>query len=351
MEKFSSDILLWYQTNKRDLPWRQTRNPYFIWLSEIILQQTRVEQGLPYYYRFVEEFPTVQSLASASEQEILRCWQGLGYYSRARNLHKCANNVVDNYHGEFPNTYKELLTLPGIGPYTAAAIASFAFHLPTAVADGNVFRLLSRYFGLSHDIGTQKGQEAFRKLANKLLPAEHSSNFNQGIMEFGALQCAPQPKCETCPLFTSCFARINNQQKQFPVKLKKQKSKSVHYSYFVFKRGDQLWMKKRLNNIWNSLYEFHLEENQVDDPMSILSSIGISSANVQSILEPVEATHLLSHRKIHAKFYLVELDKSHEWNEPSEAFANYYSLEEIEHLPKPKLIENYLNEKMPLKAE
>ncbi|MFP4091343.1 MAG: A/G-specific adenine glycosylase, partial [Cyclobacteriaceae bacterium] len=210
-QDFAERIIGWYHHHKRDLPWRHSRDPYIIWLSEIILQQTRVVQGLPYFMRFAEAFPTVYDLASASQQEVLRLWQGLGYYSRARNMHACARLIVEQHNGVFPLHYQELLQLKGVGPYTAAAIASFAYNETVAVLDGNVFRVLARVFGVEDDISSGQGQKRFQALAAQLVPEGKAGEYNQAIMEFGALQCTPQsPACLLCPLSEICYAFHHN---------------------------------------------------------------------------------------------------------------------------------------------
>ena len=225
---FSNTLIYWYLQNKRDLPWRKTKNPYFIWLSEIILQQTRVNQGLDYYNKFITSFPTVFELAEASEESVLKLWQGLGYYSRARNLHYSARYIVNELNGIFPKSYNELLKLKGVGDYTASAIASICFNEPTAVVDGNVYRVLARYFGLNTTINSTKGIKEFKELAQQLIPTEKPDIYNQAIMEFGAVQCKPQnPDCNVCPLNTSCVALQKDQVTAFPVKEKKLKYKKT----------------------------------------------------------------------------------------------------------------------------
>src|SRR5690554_3639789 len=229
---FAKKLIRWYLQNKRDLPWRKSKDAYLIWLSEIILQQTRVAQGLPYYNKFVSLFPTVFDLAKASEEQGLMVWQGLGYYSRARNLHHTARYIAENHQGVFPKTYTELIKLKGVGNYTAAAIASFSYEEPVAVLDGNVYRVLSRYFGIQTDISSSKAKKEFQLLANQMLEAKHPSLFNQAIMEFGALQCVPKsPNCEICVLNDSCVALQEKKVEELPVKLKKTKVTQRHLNY------------------------------------------------------------------------------------------------------------------------
>ena len=231
---FSLKILLWYQKNKRNLPWRKTKDPYRIWLSEIILQQTRVAQGLPYYERFIERFPTVRDLANAQENEVLKLWQGLGYYSRARNLHATAKIVVKEYKGEFPKTYKGLLKLKGVGDYTASAIASICFDIPEPVVDGNVYRVLARYYGVDIPINSSKGTRYFKELARKVMNTEQIRDYNQAIMEFGAIQCAPKnPDCTGCPLNDGCLALQQNQIGELPKKINKTKVRNRYFNYLV----------------------------------------------------------------------------------------------------------------------
>jgi A/G-specific adenine glycosylase len=237
--KFSNTLVYWYLQNNRDLPWRKTKNPYFIWLSEIMLQQTRVAQGLSYYQKFTTTFPTVFDLAKADESTILKMWQGLGYYSRARNLHFSAKQIVEELNGEFPSTYEEIIKLKGIGDYTASAIASICFEEATAVVDGNVYRVLSRYFGIKTAINSTAGIKEFKALAQTLIDRKQAGTFNQAIMDFGALHCKPQnPLCEICPLSDGCVALEKNLTKELPVKEKKIKVRKRYFNFLVIKTGD-----------------------------------------------------------------------------------------------------------------
>ncbi|WKN44546.1 A/G-specific adenine glycosylase [Tunicatimonas pelagia] len=342
---FAQEIIQWYQKHHRDLPWRHTLNPYQIWLSEVILQQTRVAQGLPYYQKFVEAFPTVYDLASASEQEVLRLWQGLGYYSRARNLHACAKSIVADYDGEFPKTYQELLKLKGVGVYTAAAIASFAFNETVPVVDGNVYRVLSRVFGVEDDILSTTGQKNFRKLAEQLVPEGRANVYNQAIMEFGALQCTPaNPACLLCPLSTMCYAYQHGKQKDLPVKIKKGKIKDRYLHYLVIKLDDKLLMKQRpAKGIWAGLYDFYLiETNQPQKWDELDDSVLGELMQQQPRVEKSELyQHQLSHQRLHVTFYTLSLN-SHLVQEPRYSDGKFYSREEIEALPKPILIDNFL---------
>ncbi|WP_375579469.1 A/G-specific adenine glycosylase [Marivirga tractuosa] len=254
-QSFSNSLINWYKNNKRDLPWRNTTDPYKIWLSEIILQQTRVNQGLPYYNKFVSQYPKVLDLAKAPEDEVMRLWQGLGYYSRARNLHECAKSVVKDYNSEFPKAYNELLKLKGVGKYTAAAIASFAFEQAVPVVDGNVFRVLARYFDVSDDISQPKTFTKFFNIAKELIPDDYAASFNQAMMELGATICTPKkPDCENCPLSQECEARIHHKQSELPVKMKKIKIKNRYLYYLIWQHEEKLAMKKEVQKISGRAY-------------------------------------------------------------------------------------------------
>ena len=343
---FANQLIKWYHFHKRDLPWRGIKDPYKIWLSEIILQQTRVVQGLPYYEKFVTRFPTVFELAAATEQEVLRLWQGLGYYSRARNLHACAKMVVEDYEGQFPGTDVELLKLKGVGRYTAAAIASFAFDQPAAVVDGNVYRVLSRVFGIDDDIASTKGAKVFEKRANELISKEEPADYNQGIMEFGAIQCTPvNPSCGTCPVSEYCYAYNHNAQGRLPVKTKKVKVKTRHFAYLVFTDGERYFMKERgPKDVWQGLYDFHLVESKsAPDAEQIMAELAKKSTNPVLLAdESAEYKHILTHQRIFAKFYQVKVQDL-SWLEAADELKAY-SLEEMVELPKPKLIQNYLED-------
>ncbi len=261
---FSKTLITWYLDNKRDLPWRKTKDPYHIWLSEIMLQQTRVAQGLPYFLAFTEAFPTVFDLAKADEEKVLKLWQGLGYYSRARNLHATAKYISEELSGNFPNNYKDLLKLKGIGEYTAAAIASFSFKECVPVVDGNVYRVLSRYFDIETDIASSGAKKEFTQLASELIDKKKPELFNQAIMEFGALQCVPKsPDCNSCPLDNSCLALAKNKVSQLPIKLKKQKITNRFFNYLlVIDNKNQAIINKRTQKgIWHNLYEFPFENS------------------------------------------------------------------------------------------
>lgn len=343
---FSDKLVEWYKEHQRDLPWRGTQDPYRIWLSEIILQQTRVNQGLPYYLRFLEAFPTVTDLARANEQQVLRLWQGLGYYSRARNLHKCAKVIVDNYKSIFPDTYAELLKLPGIGEYTAAAIASFAFKEAVAVVDGNVFRVLSRLYGIETAINSPAGKKQFTELANSLIDKKLPHEFNQGMMEFGALHCTPKnPDCESCVFKKRCVANQQDLQDKLPVKIKPKKARNRYFNYFIIEYNHQVLMKKRTSgDIWQSLYDFLL----VETPRAVTPKKLIPGNEVLSDLfknRKGEITgfknykHVLSHQIIHATFNHLVL-KAKPKRIPTE--LEWVALKKLDTLPKPILINKFL---------
>lgn len=315
---FSHHILIWYASNKRTLPWRRTRDPYKIWLSEIMLQQTRVLQGTPYYLKFVANFPTVQDLANASEERILKLWQGLGYYSRARNLHATAKMVVNDYDGKFPYKYKELLKLKGVGDYTASAIASICFDEPEPVVDGNVYRVLGRYYGIDTPINSTQGIKYFKSLARKVMDADNIRDYNQGIMEFGAMQCTPKkPNCEECPLSESCVALKDSSIDRLPVKINKTKVRIRHFNYLVpiieaANGSNKTVLRQRLGKgIWQNLFEFPLleAEEKID-----LKAIKLGLSDVIDIKDTPEIfvyndkviIHKLSHQHLHTTFWIIK---------------------------------------------
>ncbi len=347
---FADQIIHWYRTNKRDLPWRDTTNPYKIWLSEIILQQTRVKQGLPYYQRFIAAYPDIYALAKASEEEVLRLWQGLGYYSRARNLHACARQLIDLHNGNFPENYQGLIRLKGVGSYTAAAIASFAYNETVPVVDGNVYRVLSRVFGVKKDILSSDGQKAFKKLAEELVPEGRAGEYNQAIMEFGALQCTPQsPNCLLCPLSRMCYAFQHNAHKNLPVKIKKVKVRKRFFSYIVLRAGGNLYMKVRdKKDIWKGLYDFHLLETSKDlrDPAQLDDALLAQAIEAGATVEMSNLyKHQLTHQQLWVRFLLMDVSKGNLRDSLlSSQRLKAYSLEEVRKLPKPILVNNYLSE-------
>lgn len=342
--RFSKTLVTWYLKNKRDLPWRNTTNPYFIWLSEIILQQTRVDQGLAYYLTFVKNFPTVFDLARADEEKVLKLWQGLGYYSRARNLHTSAKYIVDELEGVFPSDYKSLLKLKGVGDYTASAIASICFDKPTAVVDGNVYRVLARYFGITTPINSTAGIKEFKILAQELIDAKNSANHNQAIMEFGARMCKPQnPDCSMCPLNSSCIALQKKEVKRLPIKDKKVKVRKRYFNYLVIitSNNKTVLRKREGKGIWQNLYEFPLIESTANiDETDLVNhtefnelfkekDVSIKQFNQQLIV------HKLSHQHISTRFWIVKTDSNKSVN------TEWASIEDF---PVPILIHNFIED-------
>lgn len=344
-------LLQWYNSNKRNLPWRQTNNPYHIWLSEVILQQTRVDQGLPYYLKFIENYPSVKHLSKASLDEVLRLWQGLGYYSRARNLYKCAKTVNHQYNGIFPENYADLIKLPGIGSYTAAAIASFSFNKKVAVVDGNVIRVLSRLYGIENDVRQNHVIKKITQLANDLISAEHPGIFNQAIMEFGALHCLPQkPKCDTCVFKAICKAFISNQQHTIPYKEKKSAKKTRFFQYLVIQWcGKMLLQRRSQNDIWKGLYEFFLIETEHPvefDQLALPDELIQNPGKWQLTEESNWRKHILSHQVIMSKFLKIDMADRYDFSEVKWPGLQAYTITEVERLPKSILIDKYLGDKI-----
>lgn len=347
---FGAALLNWYPRHRRDLPWRHTRDPYAIWLSEVILQQTRVKQGLPYYLDFITTYPTVHDLAAAPQDEVLRHWQGLGYYSRARNMHHTAQQVVQEYSGRFPGTYAELLKLRGVGQYTAAAIASFAYDEQVAVLDGNVYRVLARVFGLAQDIAAPASRKVFQQVADTLIPADQPAEFNQAIMEFGAIQCTPvKPDCLFCPLQSQCYAFQHGLISELPVKSKAKAGRTRYFHYFVLQYEDTLYMRKRgPKDIWEGLYDFALHEaDSADLPartvVDTVEALG-GRIDLAQVEEPVQSLrHVLSHQKVEARFHPVKLEAPLTPKALATAGLLPYKASEIESLPKSILITNYIS--------
>lgn len=340
---FSKKLQDWYQYHKRDLPWRTTKNPYHVWLSEVILQQTRVVQGLDYYLKFITNFPTIQSLANADEETVLKLWQGLGYYSRARNLHFAAKTVVAKFEGNFPKTFDEIITLKGVGDYTAAAIASFCFDEPKAVVDGNVYRVLARYFGIEIPINSTEGIKKFKELAQQVLDYQNPATHNQAIMEFGALQCKPvNPFCESCIFNDSCWALQHQKVADLPVKLNKIKVKKRYFNFLVIKTDDEntILHQRTSKDIWQGLYQFPLIEGEKNFTISEVkihpnfSELALQSASI-SLFNQKPIVHKLSHQTIFTNFYIVEV-RQHK--DAIVAWSN------IQNYPVPVLIVNFLNE-------
>lgn len=340
---FSKNVINWYSDNKRDLPWRHTVNPYFIWLSEIILQQTQVKQGLPYYKSFVKTFPTVYDLAKSDEQTVLKLWQGLGYYSRARNLHFTAKYIVNELGGNFPNSYSEIIKLKGIGDYTASAIASIAFGETTAVVDGNVYRVLSRFFGIETPINSTKGIKEFKALATELIDKREPATFNQAIMEFGAQQCKPKkPYCIICPLQSGCIAFLKNQTSGLPVKLKKIKIRHRYFNYLVIidQHKNTIIEQRTEKGIWQNLYQFPLIESKESiDVYEFEKEISkhklIKNLKFQiNLFNEKDVIHKLSHQHLHTKFWIIETDPITEKSISAENLKDY---------PVPALISEFIN--------
>lgn len=343
---FRNIFLSWYETCKRDLPWRVSPAPYNVWISEIILQQTRIDQGIHYYNRFVEKYPNCTILASTTENEVLKMWQGLGYYSRARNLYAASKQITNEYNGIFPNNFDELKKLKGVGEYTAAAIASIAFNVPVAAIDGNVYRVLSRLFEIDIPINSAKGINQFKKLANELIDPDRPGDFNQAIMEFGALQCIPaNPDCTNCPFQQVCLAYKNETIKYLPVKIKGQKVRDRYFNYLVIEFDHSVLFNKRIEqDIWKNLFDFPLLETATfSEPDELFQSDAWSiffekeKIRVSHISE--ETIHLLSHQRIHARFIHILPDSLQ--NIPPQ--FKMIDKKDIFGLPVPKIIERYLS--------
>lgn len=337
---FTDELVQWYLQNKRDLPWRNTTDAYVIWLSEIILQQTRVEQGLPYFYRFVERYPNVSSFAAAHEDEVLKLWQGLGYYSRGRNMLKTAKLVQEQYHGKFPQRYDDLIKLKGIGEYTAAAIASFSANEVKAVVDGNVYRVLARYFGIDEPINSTGGKKTFQQLANSLINKQTPGLHNQAIMEFGAMLCKPKnPACGICPVHLDCFAFKNNATTALPVKLKTLKIRERFFNYFLVTDGDSVLMNKRGDkDIWANLYDFPMVETTsllplpelLDHPM-VKDFFG-NEIKISGDIVPLQK-HILTHQRLYIRLIKIQ-------SNPIKLEFNWFytSVENLSNLALPKPI-------------
>jgi len=341
---FSNILTLWYLKNKRDLPWRKTKDPYLIWLSEIILQQTKVSQGTAYYLKFLEKFPNIKLLAKANEDQVLKLWQGLGYYSRARNLHKTAIHITKNLQGNFPDNYNELLKLKGIGDYTASAIASICFNKPTATVDGNVYRLLSRYFGITTPINSTKGNKEFKKLAQLLIDTNDPGNYNQALMEFGALICKPKnPDCYSCIFKNSCFAKQNNRIKTLPVKGNKIKIKKRYFNFLIINnKSDNTIIQKRNNkDIWKNLYEFPLHESgkeisikEIIKTVTFQKLLNKKSYHI-SIYNKKQIVHKLTHQHLFTTFWIID---------SNDDFSKTILWENISEFALPTLIQNFIDE-------
>lgn len=342
MNHFSNTLLTWYSANKRDLPWRHTSDPYLIWISEIILQQTRVVQGFEYYKRFTTRFPDVASLAAASEDEVMRYWQGLGYYSRARNLHAAAKSM----NGVFPTSYEGVRALKGVGEYTAAAICSFAYGMPKAVVDGNVYRVLARCFGIDTPIDSTEGKKLFAAMADELLDKQRPADYNQAIMDFGAIQCTPQsPACMFCPLAEVCVARSNGTVDSLPVKQHKTKVSNRYFHYIYVCMGDCILLRKRVGeDIWKNLFELPLIEADhslsVEEFMAHPALLSLLADGDAPLLRPLQqgVKHVLSHRVIWTNFYQLTLPPH------SNSFAGYLRVkkDDVAKYAMPRLVHAFL---------
>jgi A/G-specific adenine glycosylase len=348
MKGFSTILLKWYDVHKKELPWRGEKDPYKIWISEIILQQTRIVQGWNYYLRFVERFPSVECLASASQDEVLKQWQGLGYYSRARNLHAGAQYIMEQCGGVFPQTYDAILKIKGVGEYTAAAIASLGFGLPFAAVDGNVFRVLTRIFGIDTPIDTSKGKKEITDLANQLLDKKQAGTFNQAMMDFGSLQCVPSnPDCENCYFGAICLAKAENKQAVLPIKSQKLKIRNRYFYYLFIRNQQQTFLQKRTKkDIWQGLYEFPLIESDVELEEDVVFShpyfvqlFGKYSWQVDSISTVYR--HQLSHQLIMAKFFTLSIPDEDAF---FDANMTVLPLQEIDHYPVSRLTDKFLME-------
>lgn len=341
--RFSDILIHWYSINKRDLPWRDTKEPYAIWLSEIILQQTQVKQGLPYYKAFLEKYPTVFDLANANESEVLKLWQGLGYYSRARNLHGTAKSIASDFYGDFPDNYKDLLKLKGVGDYTASAIASICFSEAAAVVDGNVYRVLSRYFGIETPINSSKGAKEFKGLAQELIDKERPAEFNQAIMEFGAIQCTPKtPNCHICPFNMGCLAFNNKRIDDLPVKIKSAKAKKKYFNFLVLISEDSKTFlhKREGRGIWQNLYQFPLVETKAEVDFETFKETIRSHTLLKqidydlSLYNDAPIIHKLSHQHLYTKFWILKVQKL--------IIDEAISVDEVQSLPVPILIGNFI---------
>lgn len=340
MTDFHLLIIGWYRQNQRHLPWRETKDPYKIWLSEVILQQTRVDQGLNYYLKFVDHYPTVQDLANATEQQVLNDWQGLGYYSRARNIHKTAQIVTQEYNGQFPNNYDGLIKLKGIGPYTAAAISSIAFNEKKAVVDGNVYRFFARLFDIPTPIDSTQGKKEFQELADKLIDAKHPDLFNQAIMEFGATVCTPKnPLCNSCIFTDTCQALTKNKIAERPVKSKKTKVRDRFFNYILFTNGKELQIQQRTQKgIWHNMFEpFLIESDHKLTAKELKNELNKISISEEAIAIDKEYKHILSHQHIYAQFYIIN---SLSVNNNLKTIT----FKELEHYPIPRLIDRFLDD-------
>ncbi len=341
---FQEELINWYIINKRELPWRNTTDAYIIWLSEIILQQTRVEQGLPYFNKFLANFSTITSFANAPEAVVLKLWQGLGYYSRARNMLVTAKEIVKNHQGVFPTSHNQLIKLKGIGEYTAAAISSFAANEVKAVVDGNVFRVLARYFGIADAINSTEGKKIFMSLAQSLIQNQNPAVYNQAIMEFGALQCKPKtPNCGNCPLVLDCFAYKTKQVNALPLKLKKLKIKKRYFNYFIGITNNSILAKQRqAGDVWQHLYDFPLIETDSETnyhDTNFITAIKNKFGKAATFSQLFSKKHILTHQIIMVQFFALN---NYEINFLENPEIEFIPLQKFEELPQPKVIVDFM---------
>ena len=360
---FTESLLNWATENPRPLPWKNTKNPYIIWLSEVILQQTRVEQGKPYFEKFAASYPTVTDLANAPEDEVMRLWEGLGYYSRARNMHFAAKYIANDLNGVFPNTYVEILKLKGVGTYTAAAIASFAYDLPHAVLDGNVYRVFSRYFGIGDPIDTTGGKKIFERFAKEFLHKKKPAIYNQAIMDFGATQCVPKnPNCEVCPMIENCVAYLEGKIGELPFKSKKIKRTTRFFNYLLIKEApDNVYLTKRMEkDIWQNLYEFPMIATQELLTVQMLLEHDffkryLGNGDQKIVLRKSKPyKQQLTHQKINACFFEIELGEGAvlEENKANENWIKVkFSAESLDKYGFPRIINTYLEDRVSKKKE
>ncbi|MCR4965310.1 MAG: A/G-specific adenine glycosylase [Bacteroidales bacterium] len=327
---FAQTLFSWYDDHQRDLPWRGEQDPYKVWVSEIILQQTRVQQGWDYYHRFIETFPNVQALAEADEQVVLRVWQGLGYYSRARNIHFAAKQIMNDFGGQFPNRYEDIRSLKGVGDYTAAAIAAFAFGLPYPAVDGNMMRVISRYFGIRENIALPKTRKEITNIATQELADHDPAKFNQAMMDFGSTQCTPAPNCEECPMRRQCYAFQNELTAVLPVKIQKITKKNRYFQLTMFIANEKTILEKRVgNDIWRNMYQFPLKEFDTPQPQGEHFVITIHET--------------LTHQQLQADLYVIPCKKLPKTIENQEIVA----IDKLSQYPMPKIMTQFLKNHFP----
>jgi A/G-specific adenine glycosylase len=350
MNDWRQKLLNWYDANKRDLPWRNINDPYKIWLSEVILQQTRVNQGWEYYLRFIKKYPTVSSLASAPEHDVLKLWQGLGYYSRARNLHAAAKFIGKEHKGKFPKDYDSIRALKGVGEYTAGAVASIAYNLPHPAVDGNVMRVYSRLFGITTPIDSNEGKKRIYETAVELLPPKNPGTYNQAVMELGAMVCLPaKPNCENCPIQDACYAYSNKKVTSFPIKQGKTKVRNRYLSYLVITHTGKILIRlRKTKDIWQGLHDFPviestkpIAEKQFLKEKKWKEVIAITKPHIKDVSE--EYVHILSHQKLYARFY--DIAATNEIKAlPADCF--WIKIKDLEKYAVPKLIDIYIRKKI-----